>query len=176
MDRQQSTEEILKAPTFTAYYQAAMDFCAFIEQQKPGLPQDFLLATRRYLVRLYDAASALPWVDLQSDQDYDDTLAAITFQATPSSIAERLGEARYYWHVFAPIDDGEHTPVCGDLLDDLGDIYKDVRSALLVFHLGQPDCQENALWQFKFDFDAHWDRHCVNALSAIHFYLKRLQQ
>ena len=71
MDRQQSTEEILKAPTFTAYYQAAVAFCAFIEQPEPGLPQDFLLATRRYLVSLYDAASALPWVDLQSEQDYD---------------------------------------------------------------------------------------------------------
>jgi hypothetical protein len=151
-------------------------FCAFIEQPEPGLPQEFLLATRRYLVRLYDAASALPWVDLQSNQDYDDTLAAATFQATLSSIAERLGEAHYYWHVFDPLDDLENTAVCGDLLDDLGDIYKDIRYALLVFHLGQPDCQENALWQFKFDFDAHWDRHCVNALSAIHFYLKRRQQ
>jgi hypothetical protein len=176
MDPLLSREEMLQAPTFAAYYQTAVDFCAFLEQPVPGPPQDFLRATRRYLVRLYEAASALPWVDLQSNQDYDDTLNATTFQATLSSIAERLGEARYYWQVFDPLDEVENPAVCGDLLDDVGDIYKDIRYGLLVFHLGQPDCQENALWQFKFDFDAHWDRHCVNALSAIHFYLKRLQQ
>jgi hypothetical protein len=175
MEYTQSTEEILRAPTFTAYYQAAMDFCAFIEQSAPCRPLDFLLATRRHLVRLYDAAAALPWVDLHSNQDYEETLDATLFHATLSIIAQRLGEARYYWHVFDPLDDAENTAVCGDLLDDLGDIYKDVRYALLVFHLGQPDCQENALWQFKFDFDAHWGQHCVSALPAIHFYLKRLQ-
>jgi hypothetical protein len=176
MNHAMSTEELLQTPMFAAYHQTAAAFCGFIEQTEPCRPIDFLLATRPHLIRLYDTASALPWVDLQSDKDYDEKLAANAFQTIYSSIAEQLGDARYYWHVFDPLDDSDTTPVCGDLLDDLGDIYKDLKYALLVFHLDQEDCQENALWQFKFDFDAHWDRHCVNALSAIHFHLKRLQQ
>jgi hypothetical protein len=176
MNHPLSTDELLQTPTFAAYYQAAVDFCAFIEQKESCMPVDFLLATRPYLVRLYDTASALPWVELQSNKDYEEKLTVDTFHAALSSIAERLGEARYYWHVFDPLDDLDITPVCGDLFDDLGDIYKDIKYALMIFHLGQEECQQNALWQFKCDFNTHWDQHCVNALSAIHFYLKRLQQ
>ena len=47
-------------------------------------------------------------------------------------ISERL-DNRYYWHVFDPSNQVDTEPVCGDLLDDLGDIYKDLKRSILIF-------------------------------------------
>jgi hypothetical protein len=60
-------------------------------------------------------------------------------------------------------------------LDDLGDIYKDLQYSLRVFDLQIADSQENALWQFKFDFVKHWGEHCINALRALHFFIQKLE-
>ena len=117
----------------------------------------------------------MPLVDLQSDKEYEEKLSLTDFQAVIFSVAEQLGSAHYYWHVFDPTNDLDTTPVCGDLLDNLGDIYKDLKCSLMIFGLGKEDCEEIALWHLKFDFDAHWSEHCVNALSAMHLYVKKLQ-
>lgn len=165
---------VRQSPEFLSYYQAAERFCFFLEQDSCLATTDFLVAVRSQLLQLYADASAMPWLDLQSNKEYEEKLSVVAYQTLLSTVARQLGEARYYWHMFDPTDSDDTAPVCGDLLDDLGDIYKDLKYSLVVYHLGEVDCEENALWQLKFDFDAHWDAHCINALSAIHFYLKKL--
>jgi len=118
----------------------------------------------------------MPWVELKSNKEYDDKLSAESLQQVLVTTAARLDEARYYWHVFDPTDEAALEPVCGDLLDDLGDIYKDLKYALLIFQLNLEGCKEIALLDFKHDFEMHWGHHCMNALAAIHFYIKRYRQ
>lgn len=168
--------EAKQASEFTEYYEAAGHFCLFLEESKGLSASGFLNKIRLHLLRLYAAALAMPAVELQSNKEYEDKLSADAFQAVLSRTAEQLGSARYYWHVFDPINDLDINPVCGDLLDDLGDIYKDLKYSLMIFNLGKEDCEEIALWDLKYDFDAHWSQHCINALSAIHFYLEHFQQ
>jgi hypothetical protein len=160
---------------FTEYYEAAAKFCLFLEGNSCADTADFLTSMRTHLLRLYVAALAMPWVDLQSNAEFEEQLSADAFHAVLHGVAEQLGKARYYWHVFDPVSDLDTVPVCGDLLDDAGDIYKDLKYSLMIFNLDKEECEEIALWQLKSDFDAHWNRHCINALSAIHFYLKQLK-
>ena len=172
MEQQFNTEEILKTTEFTDFYKTAVDFCDFIENFSSKEKVEFLKATRIYLLKLYANALKLQWVDLQSNIEYDDKLDSDKFDKTLLFISERLGDARYYWHVFDPTNRVDIEPICGDLVDDLGDIYQDLKFSVLTFNLDKQDCQENALWQFKFGFEKHWGDHCINALSAIHFYLQ----
>jgi hypothetical protein len=176
VDNYLSFREVRQTPEFTKYYEAAGHFCLFLEESNSLTTLEFLEAARGHLLPLYAVALAMPLVDLQSDKEYEDMLLPDDFQAVILSIAERLGSARYYWHVLDPTNDFDTALGCGDLLDDLGDIYKDLKNSLILFSLGKESCEENALWQLKFDFDAHWGEHCVNALSAIHFYLKKLER
>jgi len=164
-------EEVRQTSEFAEYHRAAEAFCEFLEGNSKLATADFLAMVRSHLLRLYTAALAMPWMDLQSNEEFEERLSADAFQAVLHSVAEQLGAARYYWHVFNPVNDRDTEPVCSDLLDDVGDIYKDLKYSLMILGLGKGECEENALWQLKFDFDAHWSRHCVNALSAIHFYL-----
>ena len=172
MDTNLTVEQIIKTKEFSDFYQSALDFCEFIENYKTKSKVDFLESIRQNLLCLYLAGLKLQWVDLQSNVDFDEKIDDEVFKNVLKSIDDRLQDARYYWHVFDPTNVEDKEPVCGDLVDDLGDIYKDLKYSIMIYNLDKPDCKENALWQFKFDFDKHWDDHCINALSTIHYYLE----
>ncbi|MCW3075042.1 MAG: hypothetical protein JWP69_2111 [Flaviaesturariibacter sp.] len=78
----------------------------------------------------------------------------------------------YYWVVLNPVDMKNLAETgTGDLVDDLGDIYKDLKRAIVIFDTDDVAAKENIIWRLKFDFDYHWNKHCIEALSAIHHYL-----
>ena len=163
--------QILQTPAFTDFYKSATDFCGFMESELKNTANEFLQTSRIHLIGLYEAALQLPAVDLEITVEYEYAFNNLEFERVLSCIVERLGTSRYYWHIFNPSREEDTKPVCGDLSDDLGDMYKDLNRAILLFN--KPDAKENALWQFKFDFDNHWGDHCMNALNAIHFYLQK---
>ncbi len=172
MEQQYNPEEILKTKEFKDFYKTAVEFCNFIENQTCKNNIEFLKEVRMCLLKLYYEAIKLKWVDLQSNIEYDDKLNGDEIEKTLLFISDRLGDARYYWHVFDPTNENNTESLCGDLVDDLGDIYQNLKFSLMILNLNKQNCQENALWQFKFDFDNHWDDHCINALNAIHFYIQ----
>jgi hypothetical protein len=165
-------DEILKTETFSEFYSDAYKFCEFIETYKNENTIEFLIAVRNNLLKLYQSAINLQWVELRSNEEYNDKLDTKDFENVVSFISKNLNEKRYYWHVFDPTNEDNREAVCGDLLDDLSDIYKDIKYSILIFNLEKPDCKEIALWEFKFDFDKHWNDHCINAMNAIHYFLQ----
>lgn len=74
--------------------------------------------------------------------------------------------------MFDPTDHNDTASVCGDLTDDLGDIYKDLKTFLTEFEKDDDDVKQNALWQLKWSFDNHWNDHCMDAIYALHHFLK----
>ncbi len=151
----------------------ARQYRLLMEEQQPVSPTVFLPQMQLLLAALYSAALKLDWIDLQSDVDYE--LEKIDLEKILEAVAEKIGDYRYYWSVFDPADMQDTAPGCGDLLDDLGDIYKDLQYSLRVFDLHTADSQENALWEFKFDFEKHWGFHCINALRALHFFIQKIE-
>lgn len=164
-------KEILETKQFVDFYESAIDFCQHIEHNKTQSSIDFIQITRLKLLSLYDAGLKLPDVEILLNAEFDKKLEEKEFEKTLFFISERI-EKRYYWHVFNPTDEVDTEPVCGDLVDDLGDIYKDLKQSILIFKIGTNESQETAVWEFKFNFDKHWSDHCINALSAIHFFLQ----
>ncbi len=71
----------------------------------------------------------------------------------------------YYWEVGDPHSQSPGEPLCGDLADDLADIYRDLREGLSLFQEGHAAEAETA-WFDCFQF--HWGLHATQALSAIH--------
>lgn len=167
-----TTDQILLTKEFSDFYKAAIDFCDFIENYTTTTKADFMQSTRHHLLNLYDTALRLQWVDLQSNIAFDDKLHDKDIKPLLNSISDRLEGSRFYWHVFDPTNENVKEPVCGDLVDDLGDIYKDLKNSINTFNLDKTGCKEHALWAFKFGFDKHWNDHCINALGALHFYLQ----
>jgi len=149
-----------------------ISFCDFIETFEPETEMIFLVQLQKNLLTLYQAGLNLGWIDLESDVDYEEELNKDELEKTFHFTAQRL-PIQYYWEIFDPHDKTDNQAVCGDLLDDIIDIYKDIKSVLLILHIGTEDSIGEAIWQFKFYFQAHWGDHCINALRAIHHYLQK---
>jgi hypothetical protein len=159
---------LVNTPALKEFLTAAKQFCLFVEDETEQGERDYLLSTQKILLQLYQNAIAVEWVELTSDNDYETTVLQ---EKIRQNIASMLKGNQYYWIKNNPIIIVNEPMACGDLTDDLLDIYTALKQGLNVWQLDTDDSRENALWQFKFDFDSHWGQHCVNALYAIHYFI-----
>jgi hypothetical protein len=167
-----SADKILTTKEFSDFLKAAKNFCAFIETQQRDTSKGFLLLTQTQLLTLYSLGQNIPPVSLESNADIDTNLSDTEMKSLLKTISDRVPFA-YYWTVLNPIDINNSAVIgTGDLVDDLGDIYKDLKQGLLLFDMPDFGAKENAIWKFRFDFDYHWRKHCIEALNAIHHYLQ----
>ena len=158
------------------FINAAKLYCAFIENYQSENVNEFLLVMQNSLLSLYQTGIKLPHFVLQEELDFNDEIDNSFFESVFIFIAGRLLDSRYYLHLFNPADKNETEVIYGDLLDDIGDIYKDIKRSLLVLGMGTGVAKENAIWQFKFDFDNHWGDHCINAIYASHYFLRGMNK
>ena len=143
---------------------AAGNYCAFIETTAKS-DTEFLEEVEGLLLDLYAMATRLEWPNVQHDSDVDDQVSPVEMNSIMKRIGAGIGRNHLYWEVFDPFAHDDRDPVCGDLVDDLGDIYLDTKRALMA--------HEDAMWQLKFGFDYHWGRHAIGALMAIFHLLRR---
>jgi hypothetical protein len=132
-----------------------------------GEPMEAPEALRR-VSSLYAAALDLP---VPFTQGMSEDIAEV--EPPPGSIrvvAARASELplQTYWEVFDPIATLREELVAGSIVDDLGDIYRDVARGLVLFESGDRD---EALWEWAFNFRVHWGEHAAGALRALHCYL-----
>ncbi len=143
---------------------AVRSYCDWVEgaHSTEGRYADMLQA-RRHLASLYATALGLPeveceWVDsVLTHEDYMQTYRR--FDSLPVG---------YYGRVFDPLDLDAGDASLGDLVDDLADIWRDLKEGLLLFDAGRRDAA-GASWQESFTI--HWGVHAVNALAVIHYWL-----
>jgi hypothetical protein len=167
-----SIDNILKTSELINFLNVARNFCSLIEATQTVRPKEFLLAIQEQLLSLYSHGRNIPKVDLEEDSDIEVEIAVTDYRNITSLIGDKI-PFQYYWHVFDPIDDMDTDPVCGDLIDDLSDIYKDLKNSLFLFDSRNIKVKGEAIWKFKFDFDSHWSNHCANAINVIHYFLQK---
>lgn len=155
---------MLSDPTARSYVDAfaesARNYCAWAEGL-PLEPHEELTVARRLLVELHRAAIYLP--DNCPERDTEDKLNAEDWKKVCSRFQNL--PVNGYWDVFDPL--AEAPPVFNTLWDDLTDIYRDVKEGLILFDEGRV---EEAIWEWRFNFEIHWGGHLTGAQRAIHAY------
>ena len=130
-------------------------YCAFIRRASLLPMTERLAEARRRLIALYAAAT---WLPVNPDGG-DVEAPRVEALANPPE----FGDRDFYWEVFDPYELTE--PVGGSLSDDLYDVYRDLQRGLVLWDAWH---RVEALWQWRFHFDAHWGDHVVDALRALH--------
>ena len=134
------------------FYCLSIRFCDTVNTKKvsPENAEEWLAL----LMELYVSAMRPPAMEP------DDDLASREKDTPPQLVIQCHST---YWEVFDPFELEE--PVCGDLRDDLQDIYADLRIGIREYEAGR---ENNALWEWKFGVDNHWGQHAVDAIRALH--------
>lgn len=165
------TDIFINKPEVTEYLESARRFCEYMESDSEVEPVEFLKQVRSLLLVLYQKALTFPLHDGDTDGDTEDLLGEGYFVVL-KLIGRKVGTMDYYYHVYDPTNLDNENSVAGLLTDDLGDIYRDLKMALLQLNTDSEIAKEDALWSLHFSFRSHYGAHIINALYAIHFFLQ----
>lgn len=153
---------------FENYLSLARRYCSACEFSFPGDQRQFISHVQRLLLEIYLHGRLLPETS-PSSTDFDRLLER-NGKEVQDMIAPKVPFS-LYWQVMEPFSVDKPTPVLGDLLDDLGDIYTDLKRAILLYDSNQDEAVLDVYWMLKFDFDHHLADHSMNAMKAIHDYM-----
>jgi hypothetical protein len=131
------------------------NYCAFVESASTFTLDKRLASARRRLLALYAAALSLPEGEVDNGPERPSV-------ARPG-VWVGFEDKEHYWELFDPYVEAEH--VTGSLSDDVLDVYTDVGEGLALWDAGR---RGQAVWTWRFLFDAHWGDHAVDALRALH--------
>jgi len=163
-------EQIIAMKPVLDFVEAAKGFCLLIETQQNDNPKEFLEILHKQLLTLYNTGIDLPDIFIENDVDFGIDVPKDQMQAIRKFISERVPFS-HYWTVLDPFEMDVAKTGMGDVTDDLGDIYLNLKRTLMKYDNESTAVKGNALWQFKFDFDNHWQEHCINAIQIIFHYL-----
>lgn len=151
------------------FAEAAERFCAFVETRREVRRRVDLLELIGVICDLVSSAVALPSVEP------DNTEHAGNRVTTPRSLLFTV--PRLYWEVYEPFEGltemATPEPTLGDLADDVGDIYRDISDGLSAWRVGTVSASNEAVWRWKFNFEAHWGQHATSAIRALFCALDR---
>jgi Domain of unknown function (DUF5063) len=174
--------DIRSHPQVKAFQEAAVQYCALLESA-PSDVQEWVISMLAAVARLYACAHQLPELPLPDDAvdvpdifDVDDA----EWGKVCGVVRDALGLQCYYWSYFDPSVPQDETPYsdCGDLADDLADIYRDVKPGLRAWASGNDGYLRMIVFDWKVPlFPSHWGVHAVDAMRALHpiAYLRGVQ-
>jgi len=151
----------VEVDAFAAQARAFLAWCEMPHGEKSN--EDFRYEALHQVATAYVAALNLPGADFRDAPE-----PPLISAEKRRSLAANLGMLpfQYYWEVFTPSDlDGDKEPVCGDLFDDFLDIFGDLSAGRWIFDRGHV---ETAVYTWRLMFGAHWGRHAVSAMHALH--------
>ena len=131
----------------------AGDFCCYLEGET--LERNELW---RSLGAIVEAADALPHMEPSPEEHPD----PVDLTDSCAAVMARVGDA-FGHDVFYEVGGAGVEASIGDLRDDLGDIYIDLRRGLEILESNAID----AVWELKFSFESHWGAHARSAMNVL---------
>ena len=152
-------EQAIREERVGRFRSGAERYCALVERDSLEIRE--LLAS---LLRLVDLGLRLPDVEPESEFEPSDP---DSLQADADAVARNLrriiGDIDFYWVVFDPRSLFSD-PSMGSLVDDLVDIYLELRRGL---HLADTGHQVDATWTWRFSMRVHWGIHATGAIRTL---------
>lgn len=147
--------EGLRMDMIKEFYDIANTYCRFISENK--ITVDSIPSLMELLMKLYISAANLPETE-------PETIERLVEGKTDRPLV-RIGDQvpQFYWEVSDPFV--QEDSVCGDVADDLSDIFADLQIGIKEFESGRAG---NAAFEWKLGLNNHWGNHVVGVLRVLH--------
>ena len=151
-----------------AFAAAARAFCAIVENN-PDRSGDSR-AVAKAVAGLISGG-----LDLPGDLDEDAPELPSHADTARGIVLARFAELSsvVYFDVFDPLASPPEEPVENSLVDDLGDLYLDLKRGLLLYDAGHVRA---AGWDWNFHFWIHWGEHASGALRAFYWKMRNARE
>jgi len=151
--------------------EAAQAYCFLLEDSDVG--EDAVFASQ-LLIALSDVAAAavrLPETE-PSDAESPRKISQDEWQACYQRLGQLAGPWwSYYWEAFYPfaLDQADASVGLGDLIDDLADVWRDLKNGLLALDAGLD--LSDVEWGWRHGYWSHWGHHAAGAMRALLLHL-----
>jgi hypothetical protein len=148
----------------------ARAYCELVDGGRRQTPWLFAHDGLSLVVQLYQAALLLPAAAPERTETH-----ARPDEREWKRVLDHVGHTLtkdYYWLVLNPLKMPPEEPVCGQLSEDLADIWRDLKEGLLVWETGTADSRSEAWSAWRNSFEIHWSQHAacvIGALNALCF-------
>jgi hypothetical protein len=159
-----STRELPEVSSFVA---SVEQYCRLIEHTAELPLHEFMRQIAASMARLYSLAHGLPDVYVHNSCD----LPPSDFGRFEAALSDYFGKYNFYSISLKPLAFEKPEFAVGSLADDLGELYSDIHCQLAYYYSDELDKLEHSIWGWKFNFQAHWGEHLLDALKHIHFLL-----
>lgn len=139
-----------------------------ISQNNSNANDEYLIQVHHLLALVYSLSWQLPELDLKREEDQDDPLSILDSKKYTEAIRRNLGDTILYNFIFDSLHDEAKDMVTGSILDDLGDIFIELKNAMLKIETNRPEAIEDGIWDILFGRNHHWGIHAINALRVLH--------
>lgn len=165
-------ENILRNDSTQATLISARRFYEFIDglSVQNYSQENFIDLLHVRLSDLYSKSVFMPKIELVITDTKVEKEKKETDTTLYKKLSEILGEYTDYTQSFDPtvLDDKENYSN-GWLVDDLADIYKDLKEVIKNIERNTDDSVQQGLWDLKFGFGSHWGSHLIDALRFVHY-------
>ena len=152
-------------PAIRSFYVVAKEYCRWAESPPGASDSSEAARAQKLLAALVMHALDLPETgrpSLSEEPATKDEREKLDVE----KVCRRFAALpfRHYAEVFAPTGKPPQEPITGDLVDDLRDIYLDLRRGLRHYEAGR---EADAVFEWRTNFGFHWGPHATGALHAL---------
>ena len=155
----------MNAPAAEDFRRGAVDYCELIEGIE-AVDYDVCATILERLAALYAAGRRLPRVEPATERDLPDEPTIEEEAALTRRLGDLFEPRNLYWLVEPFEAKPEKNVLAGSISEDLASVWRDVKAGLLALEAGVPE--DDVVWDWWFGVDAHWGRHAVDGLAALH--------
>ncbi|MEZ4819776.1 MAG: DUF5063 domain-containing protein [Bdellovibrionota bacterium] len=142
------------------FSQTARQYCAWIESEKN---KDQIFPLQQLLSKLHSESLELP--ALQENVELGEIDLSLKIAREKIILNFRCFPFQYYATIFDTTELNNPQASTGDIIDDLIDIYEDVKIGLNLYENGN---EAEAIFHWRFSFGIHWGRHILSAMYALY--------
>jgi hypothetical protein len=163
--------EILELTGFKIFVKEIDDFFELLESEDIEDESKFKKRLHLSLSKVYSTSFLIPYLELEFDSDFENDQFIKRDKEFANKISKKLKSCDWYSGIFDPFNIDDSDPVQFSLIDDIIDIYYELKIAKLKIEKKKPEYIEDGIWDIIFGRNNHWGTHAVNAIRALHYKL-----
>ena len=132
--------DIIYSPPVIDFVTVAVEFCAFLESEKPVSREEWISKMLKILPLMYIKASLLPQTVEMNDEQPETFVKEEDYVRVAAAVSSVMGEEDVYLDVFVEDMKYSERPISAFVSENMADIYQDVRNFVSVY---QYELEEN---------------------------------
>ncbi len=165
---EETNEQKILSEEVITFVKLAAAYCALLEQGEQKNRSEWFEELRDLLAGLYVQALRLPRVEAISPDGNQKFVTEAEYNTVMQKVRKKAGQWDEYPEVYDPEEPIEELDVTARISEDCADIYQDMKDFITLYHVGNYEVMNDALWEVRENFDRLWGQKLLNVLRTIH--------